>query len=408
MRPLHWRKLPVGRIAKTVWASIAAKPPAMPPLPAESGWESVLEQRFAQPKPAAHRQTNGGAAAEGAPAADGTRAKRAPMRLRVSSMQRATNVGVFLHTLERSRGLSAHRLITALRSLDEEVLQAEVLESLLPMLPTEQEAAACSLLLAQKLDELQAQQGTQPAKPRAARSRAAGAAPAATDELPLTAAPADAPPAAVAPAAAEAPAAAPAAEGAPGAASAADAARAAAAAQRAREVAALEERASALVASELNQAEAFLFELSRLPRVAHMCAPAARLTGAAAAVLPSPRRLLPVLLPPLLPSLLLPCSPLAAYRTCRLSALSRRPLPRLPQGMRTAAPADTARGDARGARRRGAYGAHVRRGLSLCGAALVAECAADCGQLCEQRLRARDGERRAPRCARQGEALLLR
>ena len=156
MRPLHWSKLPQALIADSVWASVDVSSASID--------TSETEALFAvpQPKPklqkaatAAGRLPGGRVALPGmaevkeeeAPKGGGGRRPSAPSAmpdLRVISIPRATNVGIFLRKVGKL--LTVDQLCGAVLGLQDKVLEPELLEAVIANLPAEPEAKALRAL----------------------------------------------------------------------------------------------------------------------------------------------------------------------------------------------------------------------------------------------------------------------
>ena len=151
MRPVHWEKLVGAQLGSSVWASVA-----LDAVPIDLAQTEAL---FAVPKPAPKPNHGadgggGGGAARGSAAAVaggggvGGGGVPAAAPLHVLSVQRATNVGIFLR--KTSKLLSLERLCAAIVSLEASVLEPELLDSVLCNLPAKTWAEEARALRALK------------------------------------------------------------------------------------------------------------------------------------------------------------------------------------------------------------------------------------------------------------------
>jgi hypothetical protein len=149
MKPVHWSKLPDPLFRTSVWALIDHED-----IPID---QSKTQALFAAAVPVGRgRRTLGGAggteAGGRATSANGRFARStntpAGSKLRVLTVQRANNVGIFLKKV--SKVLNVDQLCTSVTRLEMGVLDAELLEAVLTNLPPEAEA---KLLRALREDE---------------------------------------------------------------------------------------------------------------------------------------------------------------------------------------------------------------------------------------------------------------
>ena len=132
-RNLHWSKVPPSQIRGSVWETLESDLPREElgvPRTAE------IEALFSAAPP---KKKGGGGAAEGP--AQASKRRKSPAKISLIDPQRAHNVNISLGRLKALRGEREDwaPLAEALNSVDCEAIDAEVVEMMLNMLPTDEE-----------------------------------------------------------------------------------------------------------------------------------------------------------------------------------------------------------------------------------------------------------------------------